>query len=596
MSDMLDAAIRYAQLGLAVVPLNGKIPVFRNWPEVATRDQVMISRWWKQNPRANIGIATGHKSDIFVVDIDPRHGGRQSWDDELLSRGKAPNTWQDITGGGGLHIFFRYPNFAVKNAQGILPGVDIRGDGGQVVAPPSIHPDTHQSYEWDGPEPIDRQSLAEAPQWLLDLLSPAPISLDKKSLSEVPVKIPHGVQHQTLVSLAGMMRRLGLTDREIYPSLMEVNEQRCEKPGSAENIHQIAHSMMKYAPGDAQLYRVASKLWRMTAAIEHKQQKVIESMGAIDGYTLMKKDLPPADVIIESCLHSGCTILAGAPKSGKSWLVLGMAIAVASGGRFMGSQNVLRPGKVAYWAIEETPVRTAGRLKTLMELPQIQMQNIEFMYDLKPMFSGGLDAIAIYLEKNRPEMVIIDTLMAFVTGDRASRSDVFRDDYREIKALTDLAHQFETAIVVVHHTNKMGGGGIQSVAGTHGVTAAADCIWTLTKQPERRAVLEMQGREIEQQAFLIELELKEPIGWHVIEQGEDVVMTGERQLIIEVLRESGPKTPKALAAEIGKNQMATRQLLYRMVKRGMVIREINGTYRIPSEPQQHWNERDGGNG
>jgi hypothetical protein len=589
MQSMIEAASLYADLGLAVIPLDGKIPMFKNWPEVATKDHSVIRQWWHQHPHANIGVATGKKSDVFVVDIDPRHGGAETWEQQLMAHHGIPDTWQDMTGGGGTHYFFRYPNFSVKSCAGILPGVDIRGDGGQVVVPPSIHPDTHRCYEWDGLKPIREQPIAQAPDWILDLIAP---KSDKKILSELPLKIPHGVQHHTLLSLAGMLRRLGLGYEEILPTVMAVNNLRCELPGPDRNIQQLVKSVMRYAPGEANLYSTATKLWRMTRAKEHEQEEHLAGMKPVDAYALMKQQIVEPTLVIEDCLHSGCTILAGPPKAGKSYLTLGLAISVATGGKFIGARDVLKPGRVAYWALEESSHRTAKRLHQLVENVTIHLQNIEFMYELKPMFQGGLEDIATYCEKARPNVVVIDTLMAFVTGDRGSRRDVFRDDYREIKALSDIAHKFDTALIIVHHTNKMSSSGIGAVAGTHGVTAAADCIWTMERQPQRRAVLQIQGREVEEQSFLMELELRQPIGWNVLEQGDDVQLSGERQIILEVLRESGPKSPKSLSLEIGKTPLATRQLLFKMVQRGLVIRHPNGNYTTSNESNRHWNERD----
>ena len=591
MTDMGDAAILYARLGLSVIPLEGKNPWFDAWPEKASNNLEVVTGWWKSFPNANVGIATGPKSNVFVVDIDPDKGGRDSWDD--LRKSGIPDTWQAITGRGGTHYYFRYPNFRVKTCAGIAPGIDIRGAGGQAVAAPSIHPDTHRRYVWDGSKPIEQQPIAEAPEWLLNLLAPKDAT---QPMQEVPLKIPHGTQHHTLVSLAGMLRRLGLTADEILPSLMAVHNNRCERPGPPQNVAKIAQSMMKYAPGESNLYTTATKLWRMTRSFEHQQQEAKDSMKPVDAYALLKRPAETPSLIIVECLHRGCTILAGAPKSGKSWLTLGLALSVASGGKFIGARDVLRAGRVAYWALEEVPRRTRARLETLTEgTPSICLQNIEFMYALKPMFDGGLADLEIYCQKTKPDVMIIDTLMAFVTGQKGSRRDIFREDYREIKALSDLANRHDAAIIVVHHTNKSTESGVAAVAGTHGITAAADCVWTMHRQPQRRAVLEMVGREIDNQTFLMELDLRGPIGWHSLEQGDDVVLSGERQVILEVLRESGPKSPKQLAAEIGKTPVNTRQLLHRMLAAGLILKDEHGIYSVKQvseyNPDKHQSDR-----
>lgn len=566
-------------MGLSVIPLHGKKPYFDDWPNQGTTQEPIIRKWWAQDPNANVGVVTGKKSNVFVVDIDPKNGGQESIEALFAKHGRFESTWTAVTGSGGTHYFFRYPAMEIGTKAGILPGIDIRGNGGQVVAAPSIHPDTRRRYIWDGlREPWDDpKGLAEAPTWLLEMLTPRPRLVPVT----VSIRIPHGVQHRTLVSLAGQMRRMGLSAEEIYPSLMAVNERRCEQPGPAENIRQIAESMTKYQPGEKNLYRTANEMWRIVADHDQRAAQLKAGLLPIDGLSLIRSNLPPVRELIDGILYNGLTLIAGPPKAGKSYLTLCMAISVASGGRFLGKKAVSAPGRVGYFALEESKRRTAGRLHQLTpDEGGDWLQNIEFLYSLKSLNSGGIAELDSYIQQSQPSLTIVDTLMAFVTGDKNSRSDVFRRDYQELKSIQELAGKHDTAIVVVHHTNKLGGQGVGAVAGTHGVTAAVDCIWSMQRQPQRRAVLEVTGREVEDQALLIELELREPIGWMLIDQGDDVVMSGERQVILEVLRFGDPKSPKQLAAEIGKNPMATRQLLRRMLASGLLIQDSHGSYRI----------------
>lgn len=575
-NPMLDSALHYARMGLSVIPLHGKRPFFDNWPMIATCDEAVISKWWNQEPKANIGIATGRKSNIFVVDVDPKNGGEESIDTLFSRHGRFPDTWTDITGSGGTHYYFRYPAFAIGNAAGLMPGIDIRGDGGQVVAPPSIHPETGKRYIWDGLDEPDREPPAEAPLWLLEMLQPK----EKKQSFSVDARIPHGVQHTTLVSLAGCLRKLGLSEDEMLPTLLRVNAGRCERPGPERNIQQIAHSMMRYQPADKSLWAQAATLWRLTRQAEAAAKETQDRLAPIDGYTLMRKEMAGIRMVIDGCLHNGCTILAGAPKAGKSWLTLGMALAVATGGKFISACDVTSPGRVAYFGLEEHERRTRDRLERLVPEASEALRAIEFMYELRPMFSGGLDDLRSYLAQACPTLVIIDTLMAFVTGDRGSRRDVFRDDYREIKALSDLAQDTGTALVVVHHTSKMGGKGVNAVAGTHGVTAAADCIWTMQRQPDRKALLDITGREVEDQSFLMALELREPIGWYALEQGDDAALSGERQEILDLIREEGTMKPSKMAMMLRKNSSTVRNLVMRLAERGLIVKQSDGTYRL----------------
>lgn len=136
----------------------------------ATTDESQIRSWWQRWPSANVGIATGADSGNVVLDVDPRHGGDESLAELEREHGALPATVEVHTGGGGRHLYFVYPGHKVSNRADLRPGLDVRGDGGYVVAPPSVHA-SGVPYEWvagRGPQEIE---IAAAPAWLLDLLT-----------------------------------------------------------------------------------------------------------------------------------------------------------------------------------------------------------------------------------------------------------------------------------------------------------------------------------------------------------------------------------------------------------------------------------------
>ena len=161
--ELLAAALDYADRGWAVLPIHstngrgcscgqgdcpspGKHPRTMHGVNEATIDEATIREWWSRWPGSNIGIATGAVSGIVVLDIDPRHGGEDSL--ARLHDGEPPGqTLQTRTGGGGLHFYFLHPGDTVRNRAGLMPGIDLRGDGGFVVAPPSVHVSGGQ-YQW----------------------------------------------------------------------------------------------------------------------------------------------------------------------------------------------------------------------------------------------------------------------------------------------------------------------------------------------------------------------------------------------------------------------------------------------------------------
>jgi DNA repair protein RadD len=149
-----------------------KHPFFRFAPngfKNATTDSRQIAEWWGQEPRLNIGIATGN---VIVLDIDPRHGGFESLAALEAEHDLLPHTWGARTGSDGRHLYFAAPAAAIRNSAGRLgPGLDIRGAGGYAIAPPSLHI-TGNRYSWLF-DP-DEAPLAPVPAWLVDKLTPPP--------------------------------------------------------------------------------------------------------------------------------------------------------------------------------------------------------------------------------------------------------------------------------------------------------------------------------------------------------------------------------------------------------------------------------------
>lgn len=125
----LEAALRYAEKGWPVLPLAGKLPVVPEWPTNATTDETTIRRWFKEWPRANVGILTGQRSGLFVLDVDVSDGkcGDESLRTREATHGALPRTIEVVTGAGGRHYYFHAPHGRHKSPAGKLgPGLDIR--------------------------------------------------------------------------------------------------------------------------------------------------------------------------------------------------------------------------------------------------------------------------------------------------------------------------------------------------------------------------------------------------------------------------------------------------------------------------------------
>jgi putative DNA primase/helicase len=236
-NQVRDAALEYAREGLAVLPLHsprgggcscrrpctnvGKHPRTKHGLNDATTDPDVIRRWWKTWPDANVAIRTGAVSKLAVLDVDPRHGGV----DSLRALGPLPETALSETGGGGYHIAFSHPGGHVKTtANSLGPGLDIRADGGYIVAPPSLHA-SGKRYAWKlHPSQIP---LAALPEKLHPGRRKDP-AVERGQAAHMA--IPEGARNATLASIAGTLRQCGLQEDELASALLAVNAHRCLPP------------------------------------------------------------------------------------------------------------------------------------------------------------------------------------------------------------------------------------------------------------------------------------------------------------------------------------------------------------------------------
>lgn len=175
------AALSYAAAGWPVLPVaaHAKHPLVRHGVHDASVDAAQIWRWWRRWPAAGVGIATGARSGLAIVDVDVKMGGGFSLVGLRCGRGTLPFTVLAYTGGGGFHLYYRQPEGLrvpntvgrLPNVDGPLPGIDLRGDGGYVVAPPSVHA-SGRPYRWASRQP---DAPAPLPRWLWPPPPPPPV-------------------------------------------------------------------------------------------------------------------------------------------------------------------------------------------------------------------------------------------------------------------------------------------------------------------------------------------------------------------------------------------------------------------------------------
>jgi putative DNA primase/helicase len=236
--ECLRAALSYARRGWAVFPLNGKRPYpGTHGHRDATTDPATIRGWWREWPDANVGISCSSTAGPIVLDVD----GPTGW--ELLGTLDLPPTREATSRREHRrHFYFDPPTSGIEVKRRLhLQGqkLDILGDGGYVVAPPSVHPSTGKRYKW-----LNEYQLAPLPESVLKLLGP----IKRGPAPPLPDIFEEGQRDELLTSLAGSMRRRNASPDAMLAALREENATRCNPPLEDRQLRKIVRSISKKSP------------------------------------------------------------------------------------------------------------------------------------------------------------------------------------------------------------------------------------------------------------------------------------------------------------------------------------------------------------
>jgi hypothetical protein len=203
-----------------------------------------IERWFRRWPDANVGIVTGRVSGLVVVDVDARHGGQGSVTRLEARHGPLPPTVEAITGGGGRHLYYAHPGPARANRVAIEPGIDLRGDGGCVVAPPSVHP-SGRSYVWVPGHGPDEHALAAPPHFFGPAGGVArPTGHSRQHWRRlVREGIGEGQRNNTIASLTGHLLRREVDIDVVLELMLAWNRTHCRPPLFDEEVVGIVRSI-----------------------------------------------------------------------------------------------------------------------------------------------------------------------------------------------------------------------------------------------------------------------------------------------------------------------------------------------------------------
>lgn len=473
--ELLDHALEYARLGFRVMPLRerAKVPATAHGCKDATTDEDQIRRWWSLWPRANIGIATGEGLVVVDIDNDSTKGkfGSESLHEWEGRWGALPETVTCLTGSGGMHLYYRV-NGPFSNCAGILPDIDIRADGGYVVAPPSVHPNG-RTYEWEADHDPSTAILkpVKAGSSLARLLS----TRRKKTPQEAPneptaANIPEGRRTDALVSLVGTLVDAGLSREAIIEAVKAENLQKCVPPLSDDELENNVFPALTRGWVSKHPYEQA----------ENTPRALPEPVPLAEVY-----EDPPAlaPVLIDGVLRKGHKLLISGPsKAGKSFALMELAIAIAEGRPWLGS--ACTAGRVLYLNMEiDDPSCIARFLKIYSEL-KISEPHPEriSVWTLRGWAMPLAKLVPLIIQRAQGfAAVIIDPLYKVMDGaDENSNSDVAR----MVGAFDTIATATGASVIYAHHYAKGTAGdreAIDRAAGAGTFARDPDAILTLTQ-------------------------------------------------------------------------------------------------------------------
>ncbi len=438
---MLQAALAYAAKNWPVFPCNGKRPCVLGGFHAATLLVETITLWWSELfPKANIGIPTGSRIGAWVLDVDAPDGHISLARFEA-EHGKLPLTLEQRTGGGGRHLFFKLlPGQIVRNsASKVAPGIDVRGEGGYIVAAPSLH-ESGEEYGFVNDAPI-----VEAPDALMELVLNSPPTINGDDCVKAVLEAHEGTRNDTLNKAAF---RLG--------KLVAV-----AGIGKAEAVTKLLRSAdVVGLPADEAAKTIESGL---NAGIAEQLAKNPQhgSLVVVTHKELSQLDIPKRKRILDPVIFErGLAMLFAGRGIGKSWVALAIAIAIACGRTALGRWIAPEPRTVLYIDGEMSSDMIQERLGLLYPegdsalIPDGNLRILTPDLQSGPMPNlatlDGQQKIAPYLEG--VDVVIIDNLATLATN--GSENEV--DSWRPFQTwLLELRRQGKS-VLLVHHAGKNG--------------------------------------------------------------------------------------------------------------------------------------------
>ena len=455
LSVLGQAALAYACKGWPVFPCKqrGKEPLVRDWPNAATTNPERIRTWWNEHPTANIGHPTGKH---VVLDIDGEEGEAAL---ELLEKqhGPLPNTLTARTG-KGRHLYFDANGTRIRNSAGKLgPHLDVRGEGGYVILSPSIHP-SGKKYEW-----LSRMKPAPLPQWLAKLLGEPERGVPPDS--STGEKIPQGQRNTHLASLAGSMRRRGMSPAAIEAALQKENALRCDAPLLESEVRRIAASVSQYDPA----------------------KPGAQPSGETIPLAKPLRWLWPGRIPLGKL-----ALIAGDPGLGKSLLTIDLAARVSTGAAFPDG-TACEQGNVILLSAEDD---AADTIRPRLDAADADVSRVHWFEAVRNVTADGrsvetvfslerdIDVLEDAIRQSGARLVVIDPISAYLGEVDSHNNSSVRG---LLSPLARFAATRKVAVIAISHLRKSAGAAIHRIVESLAFSAAARAAWGVAPDPDDRA-------------------------------------------------------------------------------------------------------------
>lgn len=547
-------ALGYLSKGYSIIPVGKDKRPLISWQEFQNRipKKEEVEGWYKKWPDAGIAIVTGKVSGILVFDIDPRNGGSP---DPF----KKYNTVESLTGGGGNHFIFLYPDFSVPTIPSILQGVDIKSDGGYIVVPPSLHPSGKQ-YTWN--KSILENTPLALPEDLVDLIK-GHSQEQHKFDSSILEGVSEGSRNESAASVAGKMLyslREDDWDTVGWQSLSGWNLKN-DPPLPERELYSVFKSICSRERQRRLTNSIPPQTFLENTVAEKKSFDVVSWKSFLD------KKLEDEEWLVKGLLRQGWLgVIGGHGKQGKTTLAIHLLNHIRQGKNFFSETKRL---PVLYINYEMSEYDTWNLVKTVTNNEGDLSNTYIVNYPPVPL---DLVLLEENLSKMEPGVCIIDSFRgAFLLAkDFENQAGEIGQRLRKLQLI---ARKTNWSIILIHHFKKSGTGEALDLSGSGEWLAVPDVVMTwMCPNMKEAGKLEVIGRIPPLEPLSIKLSRE---GIEFLGTVADNEMKEQRDKVFCELSEEGKKSSE-IAKAIGLPDATVRKRLRELFDDGLSTREGKG--------------------